>query len=191
MEEVCMAAMKIRRKAVTPKGFLRRVDDCRFEGVIDPGHASWVVHPLVGLLKLGALALSTHARSTRAVETRSEQLRPAVRAALSLCGRASDNGFGQWLPALDWLELRRGLHQQVKAEWRRGNLEPTHLTRSTVAIDGKHLATIPEKRLRDLVSQRTDLDGHALDVDELRRVLGTQFPYVQPQHGDDGRRNLR
>jgi hypothetical protein len=182
-----MAAMKIRRNAATPKGFLRRVDDCGFEGVTDPRHASWVVHPLVGVLKLGALALATHARSTRAVETRSEQLRGAVRDSLGLSERVSDNAFGQILPALDWLELRRGLHRQVKAEARRGNLDPTHLSKSTVAIDGKHLATIPEKRLRNLISQRTELDGHALEPEQLRRVLRTQFPYVQLQHGDDGR----
>ena len=182
-----MAMKKISRNAVTPKGFLRRVDDCGFEGVSDPRHASWVVHPLAGLLKLGALALTTHARSARAVEHRSEQLRPSVRAALGLRRRVSDNAFGQVLPDLDWLELRLGLHRQVKAEARRGNLEPTRLSRSTVAIDGKHLATIPEKRLRELISQRTDLDGGALEPDELRRVLRTQFPYVKLQEGDDGR----
>lgn len=181
-----MAAIKIGRKAATPKGFLRRVDDCGFEGVTDPRHASWVVHPLVGVLKLGTLALATQARSTRAVEIRSEQLRGSVRDALGLSERVSDNAFGQVLPTLDWLELRRGLHRQVKAEGRRGNLEPTHLSKSTVAVDGKHVATIPEKRLRGLVSQRTDLNGHALDIDDLLSVLRTQFPYVQLQHGDDG-----
>jgi hypothetical protein len=56
-----------------------------------------------------------------------------------------------------------------------------------VAIDGKHLATISEKRVRDLIGQRTGLDAHALGPEELRRLLDSQFPYVQLQRGDDGR----
>ncbi len=38
-----MAAMKIRRKATTPKGFLRRVKDAGFERVGDKRKQAWAV----------------------------------------------------------------------------------------------------------------------------------------------------
>jgi hypothetical protein len=51
-----MAQMRISRNAATPKGFLRRISDARFERGDDPRAQQWVVHPLHALLKLGALA---------------------------------------------------------------------------------------------------------------------------------------
>ncbi|QDG53158.1 ISAs1 family transposase [Persicimonas caeni] len=182
-----MAQMRISRNAATPKGFLRRISDARFERVDDPRAQQWVVHPLHALLKLGALAFSTHARSVRAVEVRSEQLRPTVRAQVGLKERVSDNAFGLVLPRIKWPQLRRCLHRQVKAEWRRGRLVPVRLQKSTAAIDGKHVATVPEKRLRALVTQRTSLDGATLAPAELRQVLSTQFPHVQLQESSHGK----
>ena len=127
------------------------------------------------------LGILTGARSAHAVENRSEQLRPTVRAEFGLGERVSDNAFGLALQQIEPIELRRALHRQVKAEWRRKNLRPEDgpLPWSTVAIDGKHLATIPEKRLRALISSRTGLEGAQLSPSELKRVVGTQAPYVQ------------
>lgn len=181
-----MASRKITRNAATPKGFLRRVLDAQLEEVTDPRRQAWVRHPLVAVLRLAVLSLATSARSTRAVENRSEQLRPQVRAQIGLEQRISDNAFGLLLPQVDWMELRRSLHRQVKAEWRRKNLRPSDQHKSTVAIDGKNLASVPEKHLRALISRRTDLDGDELSVEELRRVLRTQFPYVQLQAHEEG-----
>ena len=176
-----MARRKISRKATTPKGFIRRLQDADFGSVPEPRREASIRHPLVGLLKLGVLGMATGARSTRAVENRSEQLRPTIRADFGLEARVSDNAFGLALQQLDPVELRRALHRQTKAEWRRGNLRPESgpLPWSTVAIDGKHLATIPEKRLRALISKRTGLEGGELSPSELKRVAGTQFPYMQ------------
>ena len=181
-----MASRKITRNAATPKGFLRRVLDADLEAVADPRQQAWVRHPLKAVLRLAVLALATAARSTRAVENRSQQLRPQVRAQIGLEERISDNAFGLVLQQVDWLELRQALHRQVKAEWRRKNLRPPEDQKSTVAIDGKHLASIPDNHLRSLISQHTDLDGEALSIDQLRRVLRTQFPYVQLQVQEDG-----
>jgi hypothetical protein len=181
-----MAPKTISRKAATSKGFLRRVHDAGLDEIDDPRQDAWVVHPLAPVLKLAVLALASNARSARAVENRSVQLRPTVRADIELKKRVSDNAFGLVLPRVDWCELRRAIHRQVKAEWRRGNLDPCRFDKSTVAIDGKHLATLPEKRLRALITQRTELDGQALSADELRRVMRTQMPYVQLQESDQG-----
>lgn len=183
-----MVDRKIARDATTEKGFIRRVTDARFEKLVDPRDSSWVKHPLGSTLSLGVMALASGARSTRSVEERSTQLRGPVRRAIGLERRVSDNAFGGLLGRLDPVCLRAPLHRQVKAEWKRGRLRPEDgpLNRSSVAIDGKHVATIPEKRLRSLISQRTDLDGQQLDADELRRVLSTQFPNVQLQESTGG-----
>lgn len=181
-----MAAMKIRRKAATPKGFLRRLKDARFEDVEDSRDPSRVVHSLDAVLKLGVLGLATGARSTRAVEDRSVQLRGPVRSPLGLKERISDNGFARVLRGVNPTLLRRTARNQVKAEWARKNLKPTRLPWNTVAIDGKHLATIPEKRLRAWVDTATPLDGSSLEADDLRRVLSTVFPNVQLQNGSGG-----
>ncbi len=181
-----MAQRRINRNSTTPKGFLRRVRDCDFSRIEDPRHQPWVQHPLRALLCLAVLAFATGARSTRAVEDRSEQMKPQIRAKLDIAERVSDNAFGLILSQIQWHQLRGALHRQIKAEWTRKRLQPTRLPQSTVAIDGKHLATIDEKRLRALISQNTSLDGETLDAQEMRRVLRTQFPYVQ-LHDDGGR----
>lgn len=181
-----MAAIKIRRKAATPKGFLRRLKDARFEDVEDPRDSSRIEHELEAVLKLGVLALTTGARSTRAVEERSVQLREPVRSRIGLKGRISDNGFALLLRRISPTLLRKSVQRQVKAEWTRKNLKPVRLPWSTVAIDGKHLATIPEKRLRGWVDAATPLDGFSLKAEELRRVLSTVFPDVQLQDGSGG-----
>ena len=111
-----MAQATISRNAATPKGFLRRIADAKLGQVEDTRRQAWVVHPLAALLKLGMLSRLSHARSVRAVEVRSEQLRPTVRAQVGLKERVSDNAFGLVLPAVDWSQLRRCLHCQVKAE---------------------------------------------------------------------------
>ncbi len=46
LNEDDMAAMKIRRNASAPKGFLRRVKDAGFERVGDRRKQPWVIHPL-------------------------------------------------------------------------------------------------------------------------------------------------
>lgn len=173
--------MKIRREATTPKGLLRRVADAEFDDVDDPRDQRWVKHPLSGLLKLGVLALASGARSARAVEDRSATLRPTNRGPLDVDGRVSDNAFGNLLPQLDPFDVRNALVRQVKAEWGRKQLRPVTLPTSTVAIDGKHLATISEKRLRALITKETSVDGDTLDYDGLRTILSSHFPYVQLQ----------
>lgn len=176
-----MAAIKIRRNSTTPKGLLRRVADAELGKVSDPRDQRWVEHPLSGMLQLGVLALASGARSTRAVEDRSVMLPPKLRTQLDITGRVSDNAFGGLLTRLDPFAVRSALVRKVKAEWARKQLRPVRLPVSTVAIDGKHLATISEKRLRALISKETPLNGAELDHEGLRRVLSSHFPWVQLQ----------
>jgi predicted transposase YbfD/YdcC len=177
-----MPAIKIRRKAATPKGFLRRLEDARFMQVDDPRDPRRIKHPLSPVLNLAVLSLCTQARSTRAVEMRAEQLSSEVKSGIDLAGRISDNAFGLLMPRLEPNDLRHVLRSQVKAEWKRKNLRPTRLPWSTAAIDGKHVATLNENQIRSLISRETPLDGEALDADGLGRVLHSRFPQVQLQN---------
>lgn len=179
-----MAAFRISRKATTPKGFLKRVLDAGFEQVDDPRQQAFVVHPLDAMLRLGVLGLVSGARSSRAVEDRSEELRPTIRADIGLSERVSDNAFSQTLARLDPIAMRAPLHRQVKAEWGRKRLRPHRLPWSTVAFDGKHVLTLHDKELRALVARTTGLKAEAMEVEQLRRILQTQFPYIQLQDGE-------
>lgn len=177
---------KHKRQAATPKGFLRRVKDAVFGRIDDPRQAAKVKHPLEMVLNLAVMAVASGARSTRAVEHRSVGLQAGIRDEIGCEGRIADNTFGGLMGRLDWCQLRRALHRSVKAEWRRRNLEPDRLPDSTVAIDGKHIATIPENRLRGLIDTHTPLEAQKLNFDQLQRVYGTQFPYVQLQKDNTG-----
>jgi predicted transposase YbfD/YdcC len=177
--------MKIRRNAASTKGFLRRLEDARFEQVEDPREQNRITHPLEPTLNLAVLSLVTAARSTRAVEDRSQSLKDGVKRSIELSDPISDNAFGLLMPRLQPNDLRKVLRSQIKAEWKRKNLRPTHLPWSSVAIDGKHVATLSEKRLRGLVSQATEFDGDSLDTAQLREILRSRFPQVQlKDHGD-------
>ena len=180
-----MSRIKIRRKAASTKGFLRRLEDARFEQVEDPRQQHRITHRLEPVLNLSVLSLVTAARSTRAVEERSEGLKEEVKRSIELVDSISDNAFGLLMPRLEPHDLRKVLRSQVKAEWGRKNLRPTHLPWSTVAIDGKHVATIAEQRLRALISQTTPLDGDKLELADVRRLLASRFPQVQ-LHAHDG-----
>ena len=175
-----MVAQKIQRNATTPKGFLRRTRDAKFEAVSDPRDEHRITHPLDGVLRLGIVGLATGARSLRAVETRSMQLDAQVDEACGLDGRISDNAFGLIVRRVEPYQLRGALHRSIRAEWiERENLRPTRLSKSTVAIDGKNLAVLRSEELRRLVSAHTDLDGQKLGIEQLRQVYATRFPEVQ------------
>jgi hypothetical protein len=70
------------------------------------------------------------------------------------------------------------LHRLVKAEHRRGNLQPTRLAASAIAIDGKNTATL---RWHDLC-RVFDLDPAAATPAEIKKQLATQYPAAQFCH---------
>ena len=185
-----MAAKRIKRQAATPRGVERRVHDARFDTVGDPRQQAKVRFSLAGLLGLFTYAVASGASSLRAIETRSEQLRAIVREPLGLPDeRVADNSLGAVLRAVSPSDLRRCLHQQVKAEARRGNLEPTLLAcgLSVAAADGKALSTLRWRDLqqaaRTVLAQTNDTRAEdpdwMPDVDDVRAVFGSRFPEVQ------------
>ena len=188
-----MAALRIKRQAVTHRGVGRRIEDAALERITDPRQQAKTRFPLHGVLGLTAAAMASGALALRHIERRSEQMRPALRQQLGLpCERIADNTLSTLLPRLDPEELRQALHRQNKAEARRGNLTPTRLDcgLSCVAIDGKVLSTL---RLHDLTllthavlkeqgDPRTRREGWQPGPRQIRAVFRKHFPHVQLVH---------
>lgn len=127
----------MKRQAATPKGIERRIENLQLKRVEDPRQEGRVKHPLPALLATMVAAIATMARSLREVEDRSGQNAQKHDDWLGIKQRIADNTFGKVLPRLQVEQLVARLHAAVKAESRRGNLEPTILPVRTAAIDGK------------------------------------------------------
>lgn len=181
-----MSAIKIRRRAATPKGFLRRIKDAELSQVEDPRNRNRIKHAMDGALELGVLALTAETSSTRGVEDRSTECTDAVKGGINLDGRMSDNAFGALLRRPDPSDLNKAVHRQVKAEWDRENLRPSGLTFSTVAVDGKCVATLDEKQIRHWIDQQTSLEADELTVIQLRHVIESHVPALQIQNREEG-----
>lgn len=176
-----MVAERIQYNATTPKGILRRTRDARFEKVEEPRHSNRIKHSLKGALELGVIGLATDTPSTRGIETRSDRLVPEVDEAIDLEEPISDNAFGLLLRRISSPSLARSLHRAVKAEWtKRERLRPSDgWSKSTIAIDGKHLATLTEAQLRHWVEADTDLEADELSTRQLRELYRSRWPEVQ------------
>jgi hypothetical protein len=192
-----MAKKKIRRQAATSKGTLRRVADARLDLVFDPREQKRVVFPLGSVLQLIVAGIASGANSLRAIETRSEQLGCGERGVWGLPDeRIADNTMGSLLRIASSNQLRSALHRQVKAEHRRGRLEPTRFADDlrVAAIDGKVLSTLWWRDLVDATRAvlRSSTGAARLEADfvptpaEVRAVFATQFPHVQLMAHDDG-----
>lgn len=178
-----MAKRRNRRQAVTPTGVIRRLLDAQLCEVVDDRDPQRVKFPLRMILAVGIVSMLTRARSQRAVENRTEQLTGELRAVVGLGEdeRISDNAFGRVLPRVSQLLLRHALRRQARAEYDRGGLRAERLKRNTVAIDGKHVATISERELRRLCEVDPDDPYEVLQAAVRRR-----FPRVQLQRQKDG-----
>jgi hypothetical protein len=74
----------------------------------------------------------------------------------------------------------------ARADWiDRENLDPNHLSKSTVAIDGTCLTRLEAARTRQMVSSGTELEGSGPAVEQLKHVCSIQFPEIQPREDDE------
>lgn len=175
--------MKMNRQAATPKGFERRICDLHFERVQEPRYGPNIDYPLAVMLTVLVAAMVTAARSLRQVEQRSGQIVEKNGSWKGLENRIADNTFGKLLPRLEITDLVKRLVGMVKAEHRRGNLEPIQLPIRTAAIDGKNIATL---RWHDLC-RVLNLDPNRAKPKQVKKRLKRQYPHVQfciPQDGD-------
>ncbi len=143
----------MKRNAATTKGIERRLRDAQFAKVGDPRRARSVIYRLPALLNALVVAVVTGARSLRQVEQRSLQIVGKLGCWQGIKRRIADNTFSTMLSRLALSELMACLHRMVKAEHRRGNLKATRLPAGTVAIDGKHVATLRWHDLCRLLKQ--------------------------------------
>jgi hypothetical protein len=172
----------MQRQAATPIGLSRRIRDLDFERVPDPRYAKNVEHPLRALLAALVAGVVTMARSLRDVEQRCGQIGEKLRNWHGIDSRIADNTFGKLLPRLSLTALLARLHALIKAEHRRGGLEPTVLPMGVVAIDGKNVATL---RWHDLCRVLKS-DPQTTTAEEMRKRLPKEYPNVQlcvPENG--------
>jgi predicted transposase YbfD/YdcC len=163
------------RQAATPTGFKRRVHDLHLARVPDPRQTAKVTIPLPTLLAALVASMVTRARSLRAAEQRTAGMALRHGNFMGITGRIADNSFGKVLPRLELGPLVGCLHRLVKAEHRRGNLEPTRLALGTVAIDGKHAGTV---RWSDLC-RIFGLEPEDASAAEVRARLSERYPQAQ------------
>jgi hypothetical protein len=171
------------RQAATPKGFERRVQDLELCRVAEPRQSAKVTIPLPTVLTALVASMVTRARSLRMAEQRTAAIAEKHGAWLGLEQRIADNSFGKVLPKLSFGSVLGCLHRLVKAEHRRGNLEPSRLSVATVAIDGKNVGTL---RWHDLC-RVLKLDAQQASAAQVKERLSAQYPEAQlciPKEGD-------
>jgi predicted transposase YbfD/YdcC len=177
-----MRQEEMRRQGATSKGLRRRLRDLGFGTVREPRVAAKVEYSMELVLTALVVAMVTAARSLRDVESRTLQIAENPEAGLGITTRIADNTFGKVLPRVAHQDLVACLQRMVKAEHRRGNLEPTVLPVGTVAIDGKNVATL---RWHDLC-RVLKLKPEQAQPDEVKALLVERYPEVQfckPEHG--------
>lgn len=172
----------MKRQGATAKGLHKRVRDLGFAQVTDPREVNKVKLALPTLLTALVAAMVTKARSLRAVEQRTAQMACKLGSWLGLNGRIADNTFGKVIPRLRLSQLVCCLHRLVKAEHRRGNLEPSGLSVGAVAIDGKNVATL---RWHDLC-RILGLELEQATFTQVKALMAESYPEAQlcePEHG--------
>ena len=174
----------MQRQGATPRGFDRRIRDLHLERVSDPRCAPKVHYKLPTMLTVLVAAVVTAARSLRHVEQRTGQLLERNGPRQGLESRIADNTFGKLIPRLDRGQLVNRLVGMVKAEHRRGNLEPTRLPLAIAAIDGKNVATLHWHDLCRVLK----LDSATADAEQVKNLLKEKFPNVQLHIPKDDRK---
>ena len=132
------------RRAATKKGLLRRLRGVGLDVLTDHRQRRgrrYRHRAIVMALMLGMVAAL---RSLRRVESYTAMLSYDLRRATGIPQRISDTKLRDELLSMEPTELREGLHRQVKAEHRRGNLAPSRLPIGLVAIDGKCLGRLDD-----------------------------------------------
>lgn len=173
----------MKRQGATPRGFERRVQDLELSRVTEPRQTAKVKIPLPTLLVALVASMVTRARSLRAAEQRTAAIANKHGSWLGLEKRIADNSFGNVLPKLCFGSLLACQHRLVKAEHRRGNLEPSRLAVSTVAIDGKNIGTVHWPDLCRILK----LDRQEATATQVKEQLRARYPEAQlcvPEHGE-------
>jgi hypothetical protein len=171
------------RQAATPKGFERRVQDLELYRVAEPRQLAKVSLPLPTVLTALVASMVTRAHSLRMAEQRTAAIAQKQGAWLGLERRIADNSFGKVLPKLCFGSVLGCLHRLVKAEHRRGNLEPSRLTVGTVAIDGKNVGTLHWQDLCRVLK----FEAQETSAAQVKERLSEQYPEAQmciPQDGE-------
>jgi hypothetical protein len=134
------------RDPVTSKAVLRRIHDVDFASLPDPRGRQGTRHAYLTLVHALLLGCLLAVRSLRSVEALCAYMALWARRQLHIPGRISDTKLRDTLLGLGQETLVMALHRQVKAEHRRGSLEPCYLPFGFAALDGKQLAMLDDWR---------------------------------------------
>ena len=174
----------MKRQAATNRGLTRRLDDLRLEQVADDREQKYVEHPLPVILTAVVSAMASDAPGLRGAETRTDQIAAKHEDGWQGIGqRIADNTIGAVLRRLEARDLVECLHRMVKAEHRRGNLDPVVLRNGTASIDGKSTATL---RWHDLC-RLAGVAKQQASAEDIKEFFRKHFPQVQvciPHDGD-------
>ena len=132
------------RDPATNKAVLRRIRDVDCESLPDPRARQGTRYPYRTLMHALLVGCLVAAPSLRAVEALCAGLALWACRELGIRRRISDTKLRDTLLGLDQKDLVLALHRQVKAEHRRGILEPYYLPFGFAALDGKQLAMLDD-----------------------------------------------
>jgi len=138
-----MAKVRHQRQAVTHKGLKRRLEDGKFEEVMDGRATRGTRVDLATILKLSVMGMTSGGKSLRDLESMSEAI--AAKGGceeVTLEERISDNAFSSAVMMASPTDMRDVLTRMVLAEYERRRLLPTVLPWYSVAIDGKYPSTL-------------------------------------------------
>jgi len=172
----------MKRQAATSKGLERRLRDLQTDRVSDPRQTGKITYPLPAVLHLLVTAMVTMSGSLRRAQQRSAQIVKRRKGWMDIKQRIAGNTLGRLIPRLAPNQLVSCLHRLIKAELRRGNLKPTRLPTSTVAIDGKNVATLQWHDLCRVLN----LPPEQAQPDQVKERLADRFLHAQlhiPQEG--------
>jgi hypothetical protein len=153
----------------------KRIRDLGLSRVEDPRVASKVDIALGTILSALVVSMTTQARSQRAVERRTEQISAKHKVLFGIGRRIADNTFGKVLPRLRVMCLVASLHRLIKAEHRRGNLQPERVPFGVIAIDGKNAGTLHWPDLCRVLA----LDPQRASATEVKAELSKRYPEAQ------------
>jgi len=130
------------RKAVTKKAVFRRLCDMEADRFTDTRKRQGRRYRNQGLVHALMAGLLSNQSSLRHVETLTDSLGADMRRRLKIPRRISDSKLRDKLLDLDIGDCQDALVREVKAEHRRGNLDPVGFGFGIVAIDGKGIAKL-------------------------------------------------
>lgn len=117
-----------------------RLPDLELQDVPDGRDARWVDWPMITVLRALIVSLAACCTSLQQAEALTEQMSPPMRRKLGIHRRIPDTTMRTIASGLEPDDIRRRIHQQIRAAARRKALLPDRLPINVAMLDGKATA---------------------------------------------------